>query len=67
MRPGRAPKPCLIAAQPIQREVGLIGETEKAALELDGRIIETGVRAAHCMQPVDSRVRLRPVYLGVLV
>ena len=35
---GLAPKGCLIAAQAIQREVGQIGEAQKAAGELNGGI-----------------------------
>jgi hypothetical protein len=33
-----APKGCFIAAQAIEREVGQIGKTQKAARELNGRI-----------------------------
>jgi len=43
-----APKPCLIAAQAIERATGQIGKPEKAAGELDCRIIRP-VYAVHRM------------------
>ena len=46
-----APKPCLIAAQAIEREVGHIGKAEKAASEFDCRIIRS-VRARNRMHLV---------------
>ena len=33
-----APKRCFVSAQPIEREVGQVGETQKATRELEGRI-----------------------------
>ena len=60
---GLAPKGCFISAEAIEREVGQIGETQKATREvsggIDGRFDRTRPRTGHGFCFVGDAVRYR--------